>query len=222
MGWLASLSTGRRNPGREWGWFHRADDNFVPVRSADDFEKRLEWDKAKLAEITKWLDEHLPKFKDLGIVEVSAKAPTRIALGTGKDCTITTTIDTAAASTNAIVTTDTSKTIRKPFTRTNEMIGFAADGDFYTATLRLTRPPLKDLGEVELLEDTPTPLDLGGGRQCDATANRRNEGGVSLRFGFRSPDRSEIRQDWVNKSGDSLCFTTEGMIFKLTPVLKTK
>jgi len=24
----------------QWGWFHRADDNFVPVRSADDFEKR--------------------------------------------------------------------------------------------------------------------------------------------------------------------------------------
>jgi hypothetical protein len=217
---------GNTNDFLQWGWFHRIDNNFVPVRSADDFEKRLAWDKAKLAEIARWLDEHLPKFKDLGIVEVSASAPARIGLGNGKDCVITTRIGTVPASTNwyyhAIVTTDITKEIRKPLTKTNEVIGFSAAGDYYTATLRLTQSPFKDLGEVELLENTPTSLNLGDGRQCGVTAATRHDGGISLKFDFKSPNPDRISGYWVNKLGDSLCFTTEGRIFKFTPVLKTK
>ena len=210
----------------QWGWFHRSGDNFVPVRSADDFEKRLGWDKAKLAEITGWLDDHLPKFKDMGIVEISASAPTRLALGNGKDCIITARIDTGPASTNyyyhATVTTDTIKTIRKPLTKTNELIGFSAGGDYYSATLRLTRSPFKDLGEIELLENTPTPLNLGDGRQCDVTAAPRPDGGVRLGFHFKPSDHNTTSSDWVNKAGDSLCFTTGDAVFKLTPMLKDK
>ena len=210
----------------QWGWFHRADDNFVPVKSADDFEKRLEWDKAKLAEITRWLDERLPKFKDLGVVEISASAPTRLSLGNGKECIIATRIDAEPASTNyyyhAIVTTDTIKTIRKPLNKTNELIGFSADGDPYTATLRLTPSPYKDLGEVELLENVPTTLNLGDGRQCDVTAAPRRDGGVRLGFHFKSSDHNATYSDWVDKTGDSLCFTTGDAVFKLTPVLKNK
>jgi len=120
----------------------------------------------KLAEITKWLYERLPKFKDLGVVEISASAPTRLALGNGKDCIITTSISIGGASTNyyyhASVMTDTIRTIRKPLTKTNELIGFSADGDYYTATLRLTQSLYKDLGEVELLERTRQPLSISG------------------------------------------------------------
>jgi len=42
--------------------YHRSDDKFVPLKAADDFAKRLEWDKAKFESIKKWLDERLPKY----------------------------------------------------------------------------------------------------------------------------------------------------------------
>ncbi len=41
--------------------YGRADKHFVPLKSPDDFEKRLEWDKAQFALVKEWLDEHLPK-----------------------------------------------------------------------------------------------------------------------------------------------------------------
>jgi hypothetical protein len=157
---------------------------------------------------------------------VSASAPTRIELGNGNACIITVRIDTSAASTNywyhAIVTTDTRKTIRKPLIKPNEVIGFSAGSNCYTATLRLTRSPLEDLGKVELLEDTPTPLNLGDGRQCNVTANRRRDGGVGLTFEFKPTQPYRFWGTWVNESGDSLCFTTEGRVYKFAPVLKTK
>ena len=41
--------------------YFRADDKFVPLKSTNDFSKRLEWDKARFTALKKWLDEHLPK-----------------------------------------------------------------------------------------------------------------------------------------------------------------
>ncbi len=41
------------------GVYFRADKNFVPLKSTNDFPKRLEWDKAKFEALKKWFDAHL-------------------------------------------------------------------------------------------------------------------------------------------------------------------
>ena len=51
--------------------YFRADDKFVPLASTNDFSKRLEWEKAKLNDLEKWLSDNMPKLTDLGLVEVS-------------------------------------------------------------------------------------------------------------------------------------------------------
>jgi hypothetical protein len=60
--------------------YFRADGKFVPLASTNDFSKRLEWEKAKFAAVTQWLDEHVPQ-TDLGVVVVSESHPTRISVG---------------------------------------------------------------------------------------------------------------------------------------------
>ena len=57
-----------------------------------DFLPRLAWDKAKFALLKKWFDEHLPKIKDLGVVEVSESSPSHIDLGADVGCNIKTRI----------------------------------------------------------------------------------------------------------------------------------
>ena len=37
----------------------RTDDKFVPLKSTNDFSKRLEWEKGKFETLKKWLDAHL-------------------------------------------------------------------------------------------------------------------------------------------------------------------
>jgi len=44
----------------------RRDDKFVSLKSESDYPKRMEWEKAKFAALKDWLNEHLPKVKDLG------------------------------------------------------------------------------------------------------------------------------------------------------------
>ena len=56
----------------------------------DDFSKRMDWEKTKFEGLKDWLDEHLPKITDLGVVEVSASSPSRIDLGAGAACIIRT------------------------------------------------------------------------------------------------------------------------------------
>lgn len=83
--------------------YFRADEKFVPLSSDDYNAQRLEWEKAKLSLVEKWLDDHLPKMTDLGIFEVSTNipshptypkisknisAPTPVDLGDGKVCLI--------------------------------------------------------------------------------------------------------------------------------------
>jgi hypothetical protein len=38
-------------------YYPRIDDHFVPLKTTDDFAKRLDWDKTKLAELEKWMNE---------------------------------------------------------------------------------------------------------------------------------------------------------------------
>jgi hypothetical protein len=42
-------------------FYFRADDKFVPLRSADDFPKRLEWDNTKFEALKTWFAAHLPQ-----------------------------------------------------------------------------------------------------------------------------------------------------------------
>jgi hypothetical protein len=44
--------------------YFRADDKFVPLKSTNDFAKRLEWDKAKFEALKEWLDAHLIPVED--------------------------------------------------------------------------------------------------------------------------------------------------------------
>jgi hypothetical protein len=39
----------------------RADDQFIQLRSGDDFPERLRWEKSRLEGVIKWLNEHLSK-----------------------------------------------------------------------------------------------------------------------------------------------------------------
>lgn len=67
--------------------YFRVDDRFVPLKSIDDFSKRLEWEKAKFDALNKWLDQHLP-IVDLGVLQVSAYSTTRVVLADGSACLI--------------------------------------------------------------------------------------------------------------------------------------
>ena len=71
--------------------YERADDQFVPLRSEDDFFRRLAWDQTTFARMTNWLNTHLPKCLDFGVVEVSVGITNRMQLGEGKTFLITTT-----------------------------------------------------------------------------------------------------------------------------------
>jgi hypothetical protein len=41
-------------------YYPRIDVRFVPLKTTNDFAKRLDWDKTKLAELEKWMNEHSP------------------------------------------------------------------------------------------------------------------------------------------------------------------
>ena len=70
--------------------YFRADDKFVPVQSTNDIPRREAWDRAKYETLKKWLDDHLPKLTDLGVVTVSPSHPSRVDLGAEMACVITT------------------------------------------------------------------------------------------------------------------------------------
>jgi len=68
----------------------RADDQFVPLRAAEDLARRETWEKARFDNLKQWLEDHMPKVIDLGAVEVSFSHPTRVDLGGGMTCELTT------------------------------------------------------------------------------------------------------------------------------------
>jgi hypothetical protein len=76
--------------------YFRTDEHFVPLQSTNDYDKRLSWEMTKFDAVKEWLDQHLPKVKDLGTVEVTNTPPdsishgggNRLDLGGGKICII--------------------------------------------------------------------------------------------------------------------------------------
>lgn len=133
----------------------RADKEFVPLTSTNELSKRLVWEKAKFDALKKWLDEHMPKLNDLGVVELSESSPLRLDLGAGTACSLTTRILHAPTVTNLWYSIDICKQTPDPngkaeslqsksIDRAGESIGFSMDGKFY----RLT---------PKLVEQTPEP-----------------------------------------------------------------
>ena len=130
--------------------YNRADKQFVPLKSPDDFEKRLEWDKARFALLKKWLDEHLPRIKDLGEVDVSEAAPSRVSLDKDRTCIIKTQINRHPNVTNDWYSLTLSldppeaaeakrQYVFRSIDRPNTVIGFAFDGDFFQMTPKLQK-----------------------------------------------------------------------------------
>jgi len=128
--------------------FFRADDRFTPLKSTNDFAKRLEWDKAKFAAFNKWLDDHQPKVTDLGIVEFSAAKPIRVDLDGGKSCFLRTWGIVNPSPTNHSYTVFMTKEAPDPnargqlersrtFDRPGASWDFSIDGKFYRLTLKL-------------------------------------------------------------------------------------
>ncbi len=76
--------------------YFRTDEQFVPLQSTNDYYKRVSWEMTKFNAMKEWLNQHLPKVKDLGTVEVTNTPPNsisrgggnRIDLGDGKICVI--------------------------------------------------------------------------------------------------------------------------------------
>jgi hypothetical protein len=120
--------------------YFRADDKFVPVQSTNDIPRREAWDRAKYETLKKWLDDHLPKLTDLGVVAVSLSHPSRVDLGAGMACIITTR-DIHTAEVPFWLSMDIAKETSAPpdfkslqnksVSRPNEPVGFTIDGKFY-------------------------------------------------------------------------------------------
>jgi len=76
--------------------YFRTDEQFVPLQSTNDYYQRVSWETTKLDAMKEWLDQHLPKVIDLGVVEVTNTPPelisrgggNRIPLGGGNTCVI--------------------------------------------------------------------------------------------------------------------------------------
>ena len=129
----------------------RTDDRFVPLQSTNDFARRLDWEKVKLSLVEKWLDDHLPKMTDLGVVEVSSNAPSRVALGNGKTCLITAQVLNTTEKNNdwftMALTLDTTNAVERDESRNyksvsqpGESIGFKMAGKTYRLTPKLKKP----------------------------------------------------------------------------------
>jgi hypothetical protein len=56
-------------------FYLRAGKGFVPLKSTNDFAKRLDWDTNRFASVKNWLEGHLPKLTDLGVVQIPEVSP---------------------------------------------------------------------------------------------------------------------------------------------------
>lgn len=130
--------------------FSRADKHFVPLKSPGDFDKRFDWDKAHYALIKKWFDQHLPRVKDLGTVEVMDSAAAKVKLDKNRTCIIKTQVNRHPNVTNDWYSltlsldppeADSAKRqyVHRSVDRQNMPIGFAFDGDFFELTPKLKK-----------------------------------------------------------------------------------
>jgi hypothetical protein len=132
--------------------YFRTDDQFVPLKSTADFPKRLKWEETKFDALKKWFGDHLPTIPDLGVVEVSASGPTRVALGTNLACIIKTEVVNQPGVTNApfqpflisvaqdIVPVPSwayVPTQRKSIDHPDQPVSFSVEGKFYRLTPKL-------------------------------------------------------------------------------------
>jgi hypothetical protein len=125
--------------------YFRADDKFVPLKSANDFPERVAWEKTKMNALAKWFDDRVPKPIDLGIVEVSETGPCRVNLGGGTACVLNAVVVGSSTESNRLLKTDYVLEVEKETTNTLERVasqryesfhpgqpvGFSLDGKFY-------------------------------------------------------------------------------------------
>jgi hypothetical protein len=130
----------------------RTDKEFVPIKAAADFAKRGEWDRTKFEALKQWLDAHLAKITNLGVVEVSESSARRLVLSTNSACIITTRILHHPSVTNLWFTIDLAKDTSdsverqksmqpKSIDRPDQSVGFSIDGRFYSLTPKLVQQP---------------------------------------------------------------------------------
>jgi len=130
----------------------RADGQFVPLRSTKDIRRREVWDRARYERLKKWLDDHLPKLIDVGVVEVSPAHPSRVNLGADTACILITRdihVATVPFWLSIYIAKETSdpndKSLwhrwpgvqYKSVDRPGEPVGFTIDGKFYRLTPKL-------------------------------------------------------------------------------------
>lgn len=129
--------------------YFRADAKFVPLKSTNDISAREAWDNAKYDQLQDWLNDHMPRVKDLGEVEVSTSQPTRIDLGMGTVCIVSTRdihCDTVPfwlsfdlAKETADINEKQKSMQYKSVDRLNEPVGFTMDGKFYRLIPKLVQ-----------------------------------------------------------------------------------
>ena len=124
----------------------RQDDTFVPLKSTNDFSRRVEWEKSKVALLNQWLDQRIPS-TDLGVVEVSTNL-VHVDFGDGKTGLILASVFPKMSETNisygVLLTTQSWNIIAvKNFDRTNQVAWFSIQGNFYRMTPKLVGPILR-------------------------------------------------------------------------------
>ncbi|MDB6056939.1 MAG: hypothetical protein JWO95_783 [Verrucomicrobiales bacterium] len=87
--------------------------------------------------------------------------------------------------------------------------------------------PLKKLGLVELLENTPKSLDLGVGKICTVTATQLPNGRLQLVLVSKSNIVNVVNgvrrfeETFTTESSRAVIHLFDGMLISFTPVLKT-
>lgn len=134
--------------------YFRADDQFTPLQSTNDYRSRVAWETAKFSAVKNWLNEHLLKVKDLGTVEVTnspsgsiSRVGNRIEIGEGKTCVIDfrasplITAQQAATNENFYVdlylspTNSAEQFLEIHSVRSHKSVVFMVNGQFYRITL---------------------------------------------------------------------------------------
>ncbi len=198
---------------------------FVPLQSVADFEERLKWDLEQFQDIKKWLDDHLAKVTELGVIELSDHTPARVHLEDGEDYLVTAAVESFSTfSVSVRVDCPNSRDwngsgVRRQINRPNQSVVFPAAGKLYRLTPRLqTEPRAVDLGVVEIDDHVPTRLAVGADRQCIVTATKGSGTGITIRLEIHSQKYSmEIQQPWAPDSNEEVRFPLDGIIFSFTP-----
>lgn len=135
--------------------YFRADDQFTPLQSTNDYRRRVAWEMTKFSLIKNWLNEHVLKVKDLGTVEVTnspsgsiSSIGNRIEISEGKTCVIDfranplITAQQATTNENFYVdlylspTNSAEQFLEIHSVRSHKSVVFMVNGQFYRITLK--------------------------------------------------------------------------------------